>query len=419
MDGPVPLTPEDRAILALESGTVAGHTCKVVHLDRALGIEALRASVGRRIGAAPALTRRLGGTADAPTWVADDAFDVAEHVVRAPVAEPVDEAGLRAEVARLFEQRLDRARPLWRIDAVALRDGGTALVWRLHHALADGTAAMRYARALLWDPEEDGDPAAVAAHAHAGAEADDARRREHLAGFLRREFARAPSRSPFDRRIGRRRSIAFATAPLHELHDAARAIDGATLNDAVLTIVAGALRRWLEHHHGRLGTVRCRVPVSLHHEGDDAGNRDSYFCVALPLNEPDCVARLHAVREATALRKAEHDAETMDHLLRDLSRVSPRLEAFCANLEDNPRRFAVSVSNVPGPRREPAVLGAPVRSLHSIAEIGERHALRVSVVSMAGTLGFGFCADPGVVDDVGAMAEGVAMEAAALTAAAT
>ncbi len=60
-------------------------------------------------------------------------------------------SALRAEVARLFEQHLDRDRPLWRIDALALDDGATALVWRLHHALADGTASMRFARAMLWD----------------------------------------------------------------------------------------------------------------------------------------------------------------------------------------------------------------------------------------------------------------------------
>ncbi|HYI38401.1 MAG TPA: WS/DGAT domain-containing protein, partial [Thermoleophilaceae bacterium] len=72
-----------------------------------------------------------------------------------------------------------------------------------------------------------------------------------------------------------------------------------------------------------------------------------------------------------------------------------------------PRHFAVNVSNVPGPRTPVSVLGAPVESLHSIAEIGERHALRISAVSMADTLCFGFCADPAIVDDLQAMADGV------------
>ena len=375
--------------------------------------------MAERIAAVPALTRRLGGTAAAPAWVADDAFDIARHVAPEPFPEAADDRALLPVVAGLFEQRLDRAHPLWRIDAVPLPGGGAALVWRLHHALADGTAAMRYARALLWDADAGPDPAAVAhpgrPHPQAAA-ADDVRRRGHLARFMAREFVRARTRSPFDGRIGTRREIAFASVPLGPLHDAAKARAGATLNDAVLAIVAGALRCWVEHCHGRLGAVRCRVPVSLHHEGDDAGNRDSFFSVALPLNEPDPVARLRAVHAATAVRKAEHDAETMDALLRDLARVSPPLEHFCARVQDSPRRFAVSVSNVPGPPSAPTVLGVPVEGLHSLAEIGERHALRVSVVSFAGRLCFGLLADPGLVEDLGAMAEGIEAEAAALTA---
>ena len=63
MDAVIPLSPEDRAILALESATVAGHTCKIVLLGpAALDVERLRARVSERIALAPALTRRLGGT---------------------------------------------------------------------------------------------------------------------------------------------------------------------------------------------------------------------------------------------------------------------------------------------------------------------------------------------------------------------
>src|SRR5205823_1135450 len=150
--------------------------------------------------------------------------------------------------------------------------------------------------------------------------------------------------------------IAFASVELAGLHDAARSLSGATVNDAVLTVVAGGLRTWLEHHHGSLGTIRVKVPVSLHHEGDDAANRDSFFALAVPLSEPDPVARLAAVHAATASRKTEHDAETMDELLTRLARVSPRLERLCKRIEANPRRFALSVSNVPGPRAPVSVL---------------------------------------------------------------
>lgn len=428
---PIPLAAEDRAILELESETIAGHTCKVVRVGAgAPDLAALRAAVAERIAATPLLTMRLGGSAKAPAWVADDRFDLARHVAEAPVEGPIEPSALPAEVARLFEQRLDRERPLWRIDSVPLRDQGSALVWRIHHALADGTTAMRYARLLLWDAEPGrganggSETARRAAPGSAGAaqgaagRADDDRRRSHLGAFLRREFARSRHRSPFDGRIGTRREIAFADAPLRELHDAAKALGGATLNDAVLASVAGALRRWIRHHGGELGELRVKVPVSLHQEGGDAGNRDSFFSVPLPLEEPDPVERLRAVRAATAVRKAEHDAEALDHLLRELARVSPGLERLCERIERSPRAFAVNVSNVPGPRSPVSVLGVPVEGLHTIAEIGERHALRISVVSLAGTLCFGLCADPAIVDDLEAMADGLEAEVAALIAAA-
>jgi len=413
----VALTAEDRAILALESETIAGHTCKVIVVGPGAPDHAtLRETIAARIESVPALTRRLGGTPEEQLWVRDPGFDPDRHLVEVPVDAPLDGPGLRAEVARLFAQHLDRARPLWRIDAAPLEGGRVALVWRLHHAVADGTTAMRFARELLWDPEPGG-PSAAPAHGQ-GRAADEERRRGHLAGFLHREFARSHGRSPFDGEIGRRRQVEFASVPLAELHAAAKRLDGATVNDAVLATVAGALRRWVEAHHGSLGTVRVKVPVSLHHEGDSAGNRDSFFTVPLPLNEAQPAARLRAVRLATAERKADHDADEMEELVQELARVSPRLARFCERLERSPRRFAVNVSNVPGPRGRVAIAGAAVESVHSLAEIGERHALRVAVISLAGNLCFGLCADPALVDDLGALAEGIELEAEALVAAA-
>jgi diacylglycerol O-acyltransferase / wax synthase len=410
---PILLQPQDLAILALESQTVAGHACKVVLVgDGAPGLAELRSAIGRRIAGAPELTRRLGEVGGAPAWVPDERFDLAAQVVACPTAGPLDDAGLRREVARLFAERLDRSRPLWRIDVAPLQGERQALVWRTHHALADGTTAMRLARAILWDPRPE--PAAATDPPGATAAADDARRRGHLLGFMRREIGPPGHPSPFDGRIGTRRQVAFAAIPLGPLRDAARSACAATVNDAVLTVVAGGIRRWLEAHHGRLGTIRVRVPVSLHHEGDDPGNSDSFFSLGVPLDEPDPVARLRAVREATAARKADDDARTQDELMRGLARRSPTLRALAARLQASPRGFAVAVSNIVGPRAPVAVLGAPVGGVYSLAEIGQRHALRVGVVSLAGTLGLGLCADPGIVDDLQAMAEGAEAEARAL-----
>ena len=147
----IPLSPEDRAILDLESPRIAGHTCKVIVLEGRPGIDELREEITARLEAAPELSRRLDGPADAPVWRQDRDLDPTAHIVSANDAAEMDRDGLRATVGELFAQRLDRSRPLWRIDVLPLEQGGSALVWRIHHALADGTTAVRLARAVLFD----------------------------------------------------------------------------------------------------------------------------------------------------------------------------------------------------------------------------------------------------------------------------
>jgi hypothetical protein len=157
----IPLTAEDRAILRLESPKVVGHTAKVVHLGAAAPDAAgLRARVARRLPSAPQLSWRLDGPAAAAVW-RPVAVDLHAHVGEMVATQPLDTERLRVEVARLFHESLDRSRPLWRMDLVGpLADGGTALVWRVHHALADGATILRLARAVLWDATLDPVPTA-------------------------------------------------------------------------------------------------------------------------------------------------------------------------------------------------------------------------------------------------------------------
>ena len=101
--------------------------------------------------------------------------------------------------------------------------------------------------------------------------------------------------------------------------------------------------------------------------------------------------------------------------MRELARA-PRLRQFAERALAHPRSFALNVSNVPGPRQPVQVLGVPVRALYSLAEIREHHALRVAVVSLAGTLNFGLVADPTLLPGVDQLAGDMQAEAAALTA---
>jgi|SRR5580692_3809536 diacylglycerol O-acyltransferase len=440
------LSPEGQRILALENETVAGHTCKVIELDGPLDVGRLRASVAERLPRAPKLSMRLTEIDGAPWWVPDPQIDIDAQVVESARSATADEAGFLATVSAIFAQHLDRSRPLWRIDVIPrMPGGGSALVWRIHHALADGLTAMRMAGTVLWDeqPAEGAASRALPGHGRGSAHtlpvragsASDSRAASAAGGAAAAEHHRldgllsavreAPQpwlRSPFDGHIDGRRAVAFTTTGLGGLRQVAAATDGATVNDAVLAVVAGGLRRWLEAHHGHLGTVRVKVPVSLHSPpltpgdaGSEPGNRDSFFCLDLPLGSADPIERMAAIRSATRVRKQGHDAQHLDALMHRLG-STPRLSRFAGRILAHPRSFALNVSNVPGPRRPVRVLTVPVRALYSLAEIGEHHALRVAVVSLADSLNFGLVADPTLLDDVDQLATDMQAEAGALIA---
>lgn len=416
----VPLSDEDRAILDLECPTVVGH---VLHMAMLQGdpvdAAAVRGRIAERLPAAPELRYRLAGTPDEPVWVPDPGLDLAVHVVDAPDG-PYDDAGLRALVADRFARHLDRDRPLWSMDVAPLAGGGTALVWRVHHALADGATMTRLSHTVLYDEDAAGSGAGrdngTAASPPATVRADHERRRAHLMGVIEREFTVGPAHSPFDGALSTHRAVAFVDTDLAALHAAARWA-GATVNDAFLAVLAGGLRRWIDHHAGTVTDLRVRVPVSLPREDPSQGNRDSAFDLPLPVHVTDPLERLRAVHELTTRRKDARDAALLDDLLHRLAEVSPPLRHVCDRLRATARAFTVSVSNVPGPRTPVAVLGRRVRATWPLAEIGFHHALRVTAASMVDVLSFGVTVDPGLVPDLDVLADGLRAEAALLVAA--
>ena len=155
--------------------------------------------------------------------------------------------------------------------------------------------------------------------------------------------------------------------------------------------------------------MRVQIPVSMHHRGEDPdelGNRDSFLFCDLPVAESDPRRRLAAINAETRSRKRHHDPDELYSFFHSLSHVRP-LYRVASELAAGPREFALSVSNVPGPRDPVALLGGRVAELYSVAEPADRHALRASVVSLAGRMGFGFCTDPDAVPGVGELAEGL------------
>lgn len=426
------LGPEDVQILRLEAGAVCGHTCKVLVLEPADGralptLHALRDSIAARLDAAPRLRRRLVPTplgVARPVWLDDPEFDIARHVTRFETAAAVGRPELQRIVGELMTRRLERSHPLWHMDVIEhLDDGSMALVWRIHHCMADGATSLRMGASILWSE----DPDSVVSTARAWRPSDapglltllaagvaaraQRRRRERSSsparppvqrgsrGFVRRELSPRAIPTDIGHRVGSRRSVVFAEASLEQCKQAGKTIDATvTLNDVVLAIVAGGVREWLAHVDGPTEGIRVKVPVSLHHGDDLLGNHDSYFFVDLPVAEPDPAQRVLTISRETNERKLAHDAETLYRLGR---------HPIVSRWAMSPHVFTFNVSNVRGPAGEIYILGARVRGIYSLAEIAQHHALRVSVISAVGCLFFGLCADPDTVKGLDVLADGL------------
>ena len=161
-----------------------------------------------------------------------------------------------------------------------------------------------------------------------------------------------------------------------------------TVNDVVLSAVGGGLRRWLGNRGDSLTGIRAKVPTSLHRQDptpDTLGNHDSFMFVDLAVSDPDPVERLRNVNRSTRTCKLHRDPQALYDFLREVREIARPLERSASRWTMSPRVFTLNVSNVPGPAEELRVFGSPLLEMYSLAEIAHRHALRVAVVSAAGS----------------------------------
>jgi len=418
------LSEDDARILSLESESITGHTLKLMVLepsDQPLDLEQLRRNVADRLAGQPRAVERVVQDADGPLWVRDDAFDINAHVRRRTTPRRVTPGELGHVVSKLMAEHLDHQRPLWSFDVIGpLSDGREAIAARIHHAMADGIAGVRFLDAVLFDPRAapQGQPRAGTRTAAAPSHLTEVRR---LPEALLRELAQPRRPSPLDRPVGIARELAFTALPLAELRaiGASRA-NHATINDVLLAVVAGGLRGWLSAGGAAVGRLRAQVPVSLHHRdetSDDLGNRDSFINVDLPLAEQDPLTRLDLIRAETAKRKQLDDAEELFDLFHALGRL-PYVGATLQRLASSAREFSVAISNVPGPAAPVDIAGRRMVNLFSSSEPSAHHALRISAISCSGDIGIGLCTDPRVLPDVAGLADDIEDSYAELRAAA-
>lgn len=408
---PERLSADDAHILGLESAAVTGHTLKLVVLEPsadALDMDQLRSTVVKRLSLQPRATQRVDTSGEYPRWVEDSDFDIAHHVREYP-----DPCATRADLWRglsaLMSQHLDRDYPLWTFDVFSPLDNGRqAIAVRMHHAMCDGIAGVRFVDTVLFDPHDPtGAKARLSREREPLSKAAEARR---LPAAVWRELGHLGSRSPFDRPITVSRELAFTVVPLAEMKAVGRSRPKhATVNDVLLTSVSGGLHKWLDRHGTARKHLRAQIPVSLHHASEGAnslGNRDSFLNLDLPLGAGDPLERLDLISAQTRERKQLDDADELYDLFHALGLVKS-IGAAAHRLAGSSREWGVSISNVPGPALPRSVSGRRLIHLFSSSEPAAHHALRIAAISFDGNIGIGLCTDPHALPHIDRMADAI------------
>ena len=404
--------------------------------DGRVRIDAVRQRVDSRLHLVPRLRQLLRrpplGLGWA-LWVDAPAFDIADHVRVHPVGAPGDEAQLLQACQELARRRLDPVRPLWELWLLpGLPERRVGAFLRLHHAFADGAAAMAAFGALL-DLSADA-PTPVAppwtpAPIPTAGELlrDNLRRRRREVGrgvsgvahprrTLRQARRTLPAwrevlteqpapRTSLNRPVGTTRRLAIVRSRLDVTKEIAH-LHGAKVNDVVLAAVAGGLRELLAGRGEDVqGLVqRAMVTITEHREepAQAQGNKPGWMMVPLPLGEPDPVRRLELIAAETAARKSKARPEAGSGIFRFVAGQRAWYRMF-------PRQRSVNivVTNVPGPPVPLYLAGAQLLEIFPVMPVMGNLTLVVAVLSYAGQLNFTACADRDGCPDVEVFAHGV------------
>ena len=455
----------DAQFLALENPRQTGHVASlgVYDTSTAPGGELTAADMKQlltdRLHLLPPLRWRLVDVpfnADYPYWVDDPDFDLDFHVRELALPSPGDEHQLAEQIARLHSRPLDRARPLWELYVISgLLDGHTAVYTKIHHAVIDGvsgaeitgmlldltpeirqippeqplTAGRRpsgvemLARAALGLPRyplrfvrsipsaipnlEDTQLAAIPGAVSLGRAVS---RVQSLVGGPER-VERASLKTPktsFNTRISPHRRFAFGQLDLDRVKAVKSAYD-VTVNDVIVTICAGAVRRWLkEHHELPREPLVAQIPVSVRttEQAGTYGNRILMLGVPLFTDIKDPVKRLQRTSQELQVMKDRHRALPAQ-LLQDVNHFIPpalfsraaRATFRLATTVGRPQ-WNLVISNVPGPQFPLYCAGARMVAHYPVSVITDGIGLNITAMSYDGHVDIGIIADRDQMPDV-------------------
>jgi WS/DGAT/MGAT family acyltransferase len=440
---PSRLSTLDSSFLRVESPSAHMHVGWFSALELPRGAARLDAAalidqIESRLHLAPRFRQRVVETplgVGEPTWRDDPAFDMRDHVTVLD-GPPLSPHALRRAVDDFLSDQLPRDRPLWSLLVLPAVDRRrAAVVGKVHHAMVDGLAAVELGLLLFdagpeatpvqreeWRPVSDDGPVRVLLESVADSAVEQFRAARRVAALglspgsglrmadtLRRaavslaEDAIKPApKSALNVPIGPRRTLVKHRVSMSRAQRIKQHA-GTSLNDVVLTVAAGAMRRLALRTGDDPIDLRVMVPVSVRRAGDERGegNRITFAFVELPVSEPAALARLERVREQMGELKESGRVAGTEVLLRSVGSLPEPLKRRAARLAASPRLYNLTVSNVPGPRIPLYAAGARVRSIYPVIPIPEDHALSLGVLSYDDGLHFAAYADPVALPEAG------------------
>jgi diacylglycerol O-acyltransferase / wax synthase len=378
-----------------------------------------------------------------PVWVDDPHLNLAYHVRHTALPEPGSEQQLRNLAGRIFSQQLDRSKPLWEIWLVeGLKGGRFAIVGKTHHAMVDGVSGVDITTVLFdterepvegskplerWIPEPEPSSAQLLAEALVQRALDP---REVVRGV--RRVLRGPRRalrkatdaalaagsfawtgiaappSPFNFSVGPHRRFAWVRASLGDMKQVKNELGG-TVNDVILTAVAGALGRYLRARgHSTAGLeLRAMVPVSVRtaEQHGALGNQVTSMMAPLPVWCEDPKRRMEIVRQSMGDLKQSKQALGATLLTQLADFAPPTIAGQAARLQARQRFFNLVVTNVPGPQFPLYLMGRRMERVFPMVPLAKNQGICVGIMSYDGQVNFGLIGDYDGMPDLDALAE--------------
>ena len=385
-----------------------------------------------------------------PYWIRDPGFDPDNHLPRVTLPQPGGMKELMALASDTWGQTLNRERPLWDITFVSgintipgMSKGSFALITRVHHAAVDGKASTEMMSALLdvtpeprkiegkdnWKPEDL--PSSLDVITHSWSKAGQ--KAKELAGFVGQVAVGAahlqgdrwlrkiepPPRllsappTVFNQPIDSPRTFWGKEFDFTRIKAIRKAVPGVTVNDVVLAVCAGGLRRYL-FDRGELPVkpLVAMAPISVRGEEEGTGNQVSAMLVSLATDIEDPLDRLIHIRANTQRSKVHAGALPANKLTEF---VPSETLAAAARIYTRTRLgghhrpfFNVTITNVPGPPVPLYVAGARIKSAFGMAPILDGLGLILVVISYHGRISIGISSCEQIVPDPGNMAECIA-----------